>query len=141
MASAERRRVRARITWDWEGLTLVMLLLVGATASVNPASSTGAGCESGQHAFYVAPNGDDAWSGRLLAPNTGKTDGPFATIARARDAVRQLKAAEGGLQQPVTVSIRGGTYFLREPIILTPEDSGTAGCPVTYAAYHKEPVV
>jgi parallel beta-helix repeat protein len=71
----------------------------------------------------------------------GKTDGPFATIARARDAVRQLKAAEGGLQQPVTVSIRGGTYFLREPIILTPEDSGTAGCPVTYAAYHKEPVV
>ncbi|MBR6481517.1 MAG: hypothetical protein IKT12_07415, partial [Thermoguttaceae bacterium] len=27
--------------------------------------------------FYVSPDGSDAWSGRLAAPNTEKTDGPF----------------------------------------------------------------
>jgi hypothetical protein len=33
--------------------------------------------------FYVATNGNDAWSGRLAEPNAGKTDGPFATLERA----------------------------------------------------------
>lgn len=41
--------------------------------------------------FYVAVNGLDAWSGQLPAPNPRGTDGPFATLARARDGVRQLK--------------------------------------------------
>jgi len=91
--------------------------------------------------FYVAPNGNDAWSGTRATPNAKGTDGPFATIARARDAVRQLRA-QGKLKRPVTVSIRGGTYFLKEPLVFTPEDSGTAECPVTYAAYRGEkPVI
>jgi hypothetical protein len=30
--------------------------------------------------FYVATNGNDAWSGRLAEPNAEKTDGPFATL-------------------------------------------------------------
>ena len=30
--------------------------------------------------FYVAPNGNDAWSGKMAAPNADKTDGPFATV-------------------------------------------------------------
>ena len=42
-------------------------------------------------AFYVAPNGNDAWSGRLAAPNADKTDGPFATLERAgKNACPQL---------------------------------------------------
>lgn len=90
-------------------------------------------------AFYVAPNGDDAWSGRLPAPNAPRTDGPFATLHRAIEAIRQLKRQRGGaLHQPVTVYLREGTYFLREPIVLTPEDSGTSECPITFAAYRKE---
>src|SRR5438309_5729583 len=125
-----RARACEALPLGWEGVALMMLLLVGATASVKPASSTGAGSESGQRAFYVAPDGNDAWSGRLLAPDAGKTDGPFATIARARDAVRRLKAADGGLRQPATVFIRGGTSFLREPMVLTPEYSGTGSCPI-----------
>ena len=48
---------------------------------------------AGGAVFYVATNGNDAWSGKLPAPNDAKTDGPFATITKARDAVRQLKAA------------------------------------------------
>ena len=34
--------------------------------------------------FYVATNGNDAWSGRLDSPNADKTDGPFATLALVR---------------------------------------------------------
>jgi len=33
-------------------------------------------------AFYVATNGNDAWSGRLAEPNADKTVGPFATAER-----------------------------------------------------------
>ena len=42
--------------------------------------------------LHVAPGGNDAWSGRLAEPNAGKTDGPLATLAGARDAVRKLKS-------------------------------------------------
>ena len=41
--------------------------------------------------FYVSTKGNDAWSGRLSGPNREGTDGPFATLAKARDAVRSLK--------------------------------------------------
>ena len=38
--------------------------------------------------------------------------------------------------------LRGGTYFLEKPLLFGPEDSGTAQCPVTYAAYPGEkPVI
>ena len=87
--------------------------------------------------LYVAANGNDAWSGRLAAPNAGKTDGPFATITRARDAIRELKRT-GRLDESVTVQIRGGTYLIDRPITLTPDDSGAEGRPVTYAAYPGE---
>ena len=47
-------------------------------------------------AFYVATDGNDAWSGRLPAPNAGRSDGPFATLEKARDALRTIdrKAAD-----------------------------------------------
>jgi hypothetical protein len=120
---------------------LAVILLAGATAAARRISPRGAGAAAREQFFYVAPTGSDDWSGRRAAPNAGKTDGPFATIARARAAVRQSKAAAGGLRQPVTVLIRGGTYFLREPLAFTPDDSGTDRCPVTYAAYGHERVV
>ena len=87
--------------------------------------------------FYVAPNGNDSWSGKQSVPNASGTDGPFATITAARDAVR-IKRQRRGIRQPVTIVLRGGTYFLTEPLVFTPEDSGTAEFPVTYAAYQDE---
>ncbi len=90
--------------------------------------------------LYVATDGNDAWSGTLAAPNAERTDGPLATLSRARESVRQMK--EDGLEQPVTVWLRAGTYYLAEPLVFTPEDSGTAACPITYAAYGDEqPIV
>ena len=88
--------------------------------------------------FYVSPAGDDAWSGTLPAPNSAKTDGPFASIHKARDTVRQLKAKQGGLREAVCVQIRGGDYYLPETITLGPEDSGTAECTISYEAFPGE---
>ncbi len=87
--------------------------------------------------FFVATDGNDAWSGKLAAANAAKTDGPFASVTRARQAIRELKAA-GPLTAPVRVLIRAGTYALPEPLQLGPEDTGTAECPITYAAYPGE---
>jgi hypothetical protein len=93
----------------------------------------GTGAGVAEHVFFVATEGNDAWSGTLPAPNAAKTDGPFATLRRARAAVRQYKRSPG-LRQPVSVEVRAGTYVLSETLTFTAEDSGTAECPVTFRA-------
>jgi len=74
---------------------------------------------------YVSPNGNDAWSGLAAAPNAGKTDGPVATLQRARDIIRQTRSQD---DQP-RVIVADGRYPLTEPFTLAPQDSG-----VTYEA-------
>ena len=93
--------------------------------------------------FYVSPAGNDSWSGKRATPNWRKTDGPFVTLERARDAIRLLKRPPGNsLEQPVTLLVRGGTYFLKESLTLTAEDSGTAEFPIAWRAYGDEkPVI
>ena len=89
--------------------------------------------------LYVATTGRDDWSGTLREPNPQGTDGPLATPAGARDALRRMKAKSNGqLPGPVTVSVRGGKYYLQETLVLGPEDSGTRAYPVTYSAYPGE---
>ena len=82
--------------------------------------------------LYVATDGDDGWQGELPAANAQSTDGPFATLARARDAIRQIKRS-GQLNAPITVMVRGGMYFMDEPLALEAQDSGSPGRHVTYA--------
>ena len=53
--------------------------------------------------LYVAPDGDDAGPGTI--------NRPFATIARARNAIRQAKQTAKG---PVTIYLRGGAYYLND---------------------------
>jgi hypothetical protein len=77
--------------------------------------------------FFVAPSGNDA--------NAGTKDKPFATLTRARDAVRAAKRTE---KTPINVMLRGGTYSLTEPVLFGLEDSGTADRPVTYMAFPGE---
>ncbi|MBI2928231.1 MAG: right-handed parallel beta-helix repeat-containing protein, partial [Verrucomicrobia bacterium] len=79
--------------------------------------------------FFVSPPGDDA--------NPGTEAEPFATLSRAQAAVRQAKGAG-----PVTVFLRGGTYYLSETLVFTAEDSGTANAPVSWQAWQDEqPVI
>ncbi|GBC94525.1 hypothetical protein HRbin16_00309 [bacterium HR16] len=90
--------------------------------------------------IYVSPRGNDAWSGTLPAPNRQRTDGPFATLERARDAIRDLKRQGRLPRGGVTVWLRGGTYFRQQPFALTVEDGGTAESPIIYGAYRNEKV-
>lgn len=89
--------------------------------------------------FYVATDGNDAWSGRLSEPTAAGDDGPFRTLERARDAVRAQKA-DGLPPGGVTVEIRGGVYELAEPFELTAADAGDAEHPITWRAHEREEV-
>ena len=85
--------------------------------------------------LYVAPDGSDAWSGKLARPAADRRDGPLATLSAARDAIRALKKAGGGkLPSPVNVRIAPGRYALAQPFTLEPIDSGTRDCPIAYTA-------
>ena len=77
-------------------------------------------------AIYVAPEGNDKWSGATAQPNAQGTDGPVATLERARDVLRQKKPAAGEERRVVVAE---GRYQLAKAFVLTPEDSG-----VTYEA-------
>ncbi len=102
----------------------IVLLLLGPVALCG---------ESGAQRLYVAPDGNDAWSGTLARPNARRTDGPLASLPGARDALRRLRT-RGAQKAPVRVTIAGGTYFLKEPVVFAPQDSGTAQAPVVYEA-------
>ncbi|MEP4079424.1 right-handed parallel beta-helix repeat-containing protein [Haloferula sp.] len=85
--------------------------------------------------FYVSTQGSDAWSGRLAEPAAGEKDGPFATLERARDAVRSLKKRKSA---DIVVQVREGVYRLEETVVFGLEDSGKGDSTVTYAAYPGE---
>ncbi|HOF89093.1 MAG TPA: right-handed parallel beta-helix repeat-containing protein [Armatimonadota bacterium] len=64
----------------------------------------------GMGSLYVSPEGNDAWSGRLPAPNRAGTDGPLVTIAAALQ------------RHPARLLLRGGDY---PPLCIAP---AAAGC-------------
>ena len=77
----------------------------------------------------MATNGKDSWSGTLDAPNGDGSDGPFATLNRARQAIQGMP---GGKH---SVMLRSGNYFLGAPIVFSAADSGSAGNPIVYESY------
>lgn len=88
--------------------------------------------------FYVSPFGRDHWSGRLPAPNSLLTDGPFASINKARDIIRKYGAGKAHRSRSWMVYLRGGIYTPNEVVMFTPADSGRKGQPVVYKAYPGE---
>ena len=86
--------------------------------------------------FFVSPHGNDNWTGRSADP--GKNDGPFATITRAREAVRFLRQTQ---HRGIRVMLREGTYYLEQPVEFGPQDSGEEKAPVVYVAAMDEKVV
>ncbi len=84
--------------------------------------------------IYLSPKGSDTWSGTLGEPNSDKNDGPLATLAAARDAVRKIRAAQPSRKTPVIVMLNQGRYELDQTLELGPRDSGTAQSPTIYQA-------
>lgn len=112
-------------------MMLSCLLLLSAFAVAGPAGETSADGLSGV-SFYIAPNGNDEQSGTKEAP--------FATLERAREAVRSMKHNEGLPDGGVNVYLRGGIYPMSSTFTLDEEDSGTASSPIVYRSYEDEKV-
>lgn len=81
--------------------------------------------------FYVSPNGSDK--------NPGSISKPFATLERARDAVRL--SIVGGLSKDVKVNLRGGTYNLTKTLVLGLKDSAPVGYTITWQGYANEKAI
>ncbi|MBP8950838.1 MAG: right-handed parallel beta-helix repeat-containing protein [Armatimonadetes bacterium] len=105
------------------GLAVISTLLITCTA----AAQGGPGL-----VLHVSRAGNDAWSGTLAEPNAEGTDGPFATLERARDRIREIKAAAGLPAGGILVEIAGGAYERAATFELGAEDSGTPDSPIVY---------
>ncbi|MBP7050938.1 MAG: right-handed parallel beta-helix repeat-containing protein [Phycisphaerae bacterium] len=92
------------------GLIVTAFLFGGATVAADDTIAL---------MLHVAPNGNDAWSGRLARPDASGTDGPFATLHAACRAARQI-----GTSRARTILIQAGEYFLGETVILSQQDNG-----------------
>jgi hypothetical protein len=90
--------------------------------------------------FYISLRGNDDWSGKLSSPNESKTDGPFASLERAREAIRSLRQVGSFPQGGVIIYVRGGEYRFSRTFILTEADSGAKDAPITWSAYPGEHV-
>jgi hypothetical protein len=80
--------------------------------------------------FAVAPQGSDAAPGTVARP--------FATLERAREAIRQLKSTAGLPAGGVQVLVRGGIHPVTKTFRLETGDSGTSNAPIRYTAYPGE---
>src|SRR4051812_27095141 len=78
--------------------------------------------------FYVATNGNDAWSGHYAAAK-GTKDGPLVTL---EEAIRRVRSERKG-KSHVDIVLRDGIQVLNKPIVLTAEDSD-----LTISSYKNE---
>ena len=74
--------------------------------------------------FHLSPKGKDSWTGRRATPSRNRQDGPWATLAGARDNLRALRES-GAVEGPVTVRVREGGYRLKETVEFDSRDSDT----------------
>jgi hypothetical protein len=77
------------------------------------------------HTLYVSLQGHDT--------NPGTKERPLATFEGAKNLIRTV-------QQPVTVYVREGTYYLQKPVIFRPEDARSAENPVVWKPFPNEKV-
>ena len=76
--------------------------------------------------YYVSPKGSD--------DHIGSKQQPFATLSRARDAIREAGIAG---REPATVILTDGIHLLNESFVLEPQDSGSEKAPVVYRAQNE----
>ncbi|NOX98265.1 MAG: right-handed parallel beta-helix repeat-containing protein, partial [Verrucomicrobia bacterium] len=80
--------------------------------------------------FFVAVDGND--------DQPGSKSAPFASLQRARDAVRKVDRAGG---REIRVWLRAGIYRLEETVVFSLQDSAGPGSRVVYASYPGEKAV
>ena len=103
---------------------ILSLLLATACSRVWPHEvACAASGEYGSGGFLRLAAGEGHWSGKRADP--GEDDGPFATVGRAREAVRALLKTLERPASPSASSCVRGTYYLDSPLEFGPEDSGS----------------
>src|SRR5205823_3928794 len=113
-----------RKSWPW------FLLVLGLMTNGLPAAPL---------TLYVAPAGNDSWSGQLATAAANRQDGPLASVAGAVRAARLVRQSPVKASDGITILLRSGVYELAEPLMLTPEDSGTSATQMfAIAAYPGE---
>jgi len=96
---------------------LLFLLIVLLAVTVSNAQS-----------YFVSVNGNDH--------NSGSIEKPFASLEKAKEAVKKTN----NHLKPIIVYVREGIYYFTKPFILNSEDGGTENAPIVYAAYQNEKV-
>ncbi|ATP59285.1 peptide-binding protein [Pedobacter ginsengisoli] len=76
--------------------------------------------------IYVSPKGNDK--------NPGTLEKPFASIKKAQLIARNTSGK-------VVIYLRGGTYYLSETVVFTPEDSRKKNAGLTIKPYANEKVI
>ena len=74
--------------------------------------------------LYISTTGNDSWSGKLMQPNKDKSDGPFATLQGARDALRVMRETKKLPKGNLAVELQKGVYELSGSIELEAQDGG-----------------
>ena len=77
--------------------------------------------------IFVSPEGNDNWG--------GTAEKPLVSVHRARDLIHELKS-KGLIKDTVEVILKEGTYYLKEPLVLGPQDGGQEEKPIVYKADH-----
>jgi hypothetical protein len=113
-------------------LTAVFTLVSVRMGSAQDPGENDMSAEFRDSDLHVANDGSDAGSGHA--------SNPFATLERARDAVRQLKVADELPAGGINVWLRGGEYPLAQTLTLDGRDSGTPASPITWRAWPGESV-
>jgi hypothetical protein len=79
-----------------------------------------------QTLFFVSTQGNDK--------NPGTKEKPYATIGKAQIEASKLKEA-------VNIILRGGTYYLTKPVIITSQDSRSGSTAIVFKSFPGESVI
>jgi hypothetical protein len=84
--------------------------------------------------IYVSPSGNDA--------NLGTQSAPKATLSAAFRQARELRRMNTkGIENGISIILKGGIYQLYEPFYVRPEDSGTTQLPTVIRGEDNEKVI
>ncbi|MCI0492800.1 MAG: hypothetical protein L0Z07_07670, partial [Planctomycetes bacterium] len=130
---ADYRLTTINIGWEVPGLNRAAIKLREVSLRVERAvAGAGQTTPIDGAEFHVAATGNDV--------DAGTKSHPFASLARARDAIRELKQQRGLPQGCVTIWVHPGEYPLAESFELTEADAGTADQPIVYRGIDRDGV-
>lgn len=109
-------------------LSIIMFL----TVLPIPLSFDANAASSEMRTLHVAVNGNDD-------TGDGSEENPYATLEKAKTIVRMMN---DDMKSNIDVVVHGGTYYVKETLEFTPEDSATNGFRIRYVAADGEaPVI